>query len=86
MTPTERLEEKLEEAGFRVRHISGAKGFWRTQDCYRWDASAVRISDGVPVSIGSYSTITDCARKPIKIVQDERYPREYYVKPVSRMG
>ena len=67
MTPTEQLTERLEALGMTVDGIFPARGYWThmRQDVMRWTAH-VRIA-GTPgiVTIGSWHTITACARRGI---------------------
>jgi hypothetical protein len=62
-----RLARRLLEIGIVVDPSSfrAAVGYWRTDhraDCYRWEAWATIEGDPMPRPIGSYDTMTECAK------------------------
>lgn len=73
MTTTEKLIEKLEASFAKLGlmadniRISYPQGFWKKEDCYRWEGSAtLYYPDGRPhrrVQINSWDTATLCIAK-----------------------
>jgi hypothetical protein len=64
-TPTEKVKSLLEEEGFSNVVIYPVSGYWKSQDVMRWEGFAEK--DGVKAPIGSWFTLTDCARKGITV-------------------
>lgn len=60
----------LEAEGFRDIQIQAATGYYRTStydDTYRWEGYATRSGDGVRLAIGSWDTMTACAKYGIVV-------------------
>lgn len=77
-TPTERLVERLCEAGFTGVVIEPVKGYWKSQDCYRWEGTARR--DGREVSLGSYDTVSDCASRGFSFRAESLTSYEFFAQ------
>lgn len=67
MTPTERLIERLEAIGMTVERVIPARGYWThmAQDVMRWQAYVKVPGVHGTVELGSWNTITECARRGI---------------------
>lgn len=70
-TLRERLSERFKEIGWTVLpgDIYPARGHWRTSpyaDVFRWEAQG-KNPEGVLAHLGSWDTMTDCARTGIEI-------------------
>jgi len=54
------------EAKVDPSYLYPAKGYWKSQDCYRWEGEfSIRIKETggwLWFNIGSYDTMTDCVK------------------------
>jgi len=70
-----RLIRLLDVAGFRVesQELYPTRGYWlhRHQDCYRWEAVAVRKDDGQTFRLYSWQTMTACVRAGVVTVDGD---------------
>lgn len=73
MTPTEKLKKLLEAQGFTVHRIEPARGYWTHmhQDCQRFQARLTFPGLQWPETVGSWDTITACARRGIEPVEHD---------------
>lgn len=76
-TPTQKLHRLLAEQGFEVTLWLPTLGYWRQCDVVRWAAQARHKDYRDPVSLDSWETVSDCARRGIDIEPD-KYPRWQY--------
>lgn len=74
MTPTEKLIGHLEAQGFAVHGIVPARGYWTHahQDVQRFQARVTFPGQTAEAYVGSWDTITACARRGIEPVQHDR--------------
>lgn len=87
----ERLKKRLAAEGFIVDFFVITTGWWRTSpqaDCYRWEAWGTHPdfpdSPNLRLNLGSYDTMTDCARYGFKFLKDERFHWEVFANLPSR--
>jgi hypothetical protein len=69
-----KLRKILAAAGFDVDFFIVAEGWWRSAraaDCYRWEAWCHNHKQPkLRIYLGSYDTMTDCARYGISAEED----------------
>jgi hypothetical protein len=64
-----KLRTMLEALGFRDVRLHSARGYWRTDshaDVMRWEGQGETIL-GLPVTFGSWNTMTACVRQGIEL-------------------
>lgn len=74
MTPTEKLIGHLEAQGLTVHKIRPARGYWTHahQDVQRFQARVTFPGQTEETEVGSWDTITTCARRGIEPVTHDR--------------
>jgi len=84
--PIERLEDMLCDLGFKIpyRAIQPARGYWKNQDVFRWEARLV--FEGREVSVFSWNTVSDCVRFGISAHKESFYEFEICARHESRSG
>jgi hypothetical protein len=78
LSPSDRITIRLEAVGFTGVKVYPARAAWRSdvrREVYRWEGSAVAkghpaLSDGFPVTFGSWDRMTDCARRGVVLASD----------------
>lgn len=76
----DKLTAMLEAEGYEVHALRPATGFWRSSphaDCYRWEA---QVTKGHQFSMGSWDTMTECAKMGIVVLKDHFGGREVWAK------
>lgn len=71
--PRDRLRALLEKEGFVVDFFDVPRGYWRQQDCHRWEAWATKAGMPVRINLVSWDTMTKCARRGIVITEERSW-------------
>jgi hypothetical protein len=87
--PTEKLIELIEAQGLQFHSIHRAKGFWTHmhQDVQRFQVFVTFPGETRETSVGSWDTITTCARRGLEPIEKDRGCNGgIRAKPAKRAG